>query len=334
MGIEFHHWRTKFYCDVGPNRWYLFGGRDRDAQDSIQGMTAAGLLIDEATLIRPEFWNQAQARLSVPHAKIIATMNPASPRHFFKREVLDAVAAGDRPGLIITSTLRDNPYLADDVVDMLESSFTGHYKARMIDAQWASAAGLVFPSAQPVEGEPPELVEYDLGVDHGTANPTAALLFGRDRQGKWHTADSYYWPRERPQIGDPEHADGIVAMLAGRPLSRCIIDPTAATLRIELQRRGLPVRRGNASYATGVQALDLAFTTGFLKVYEGRAPDLVHELDGLYWDERAQERGQDKPVAGEDHAVDAARLWVMSRKPPPPYAGTRPEADLLVRQQC
>ena len=39
------------------------------------------------------------------------------------------------------------------------------------------------------------------------------------------------------------------------------------------------------------------------------------ELDELAWDEKAADRGADKPHTGADHGADALRYWAMNRRP-------------------
>ena len=61
------------------NKFYLFGGGNEGAQDRIQGMTLAGVLLDEVTLMPKSFVEQACARCSLPGAKLWLSCNPASP---------------------------------------------------------------------------------------------------------------------------------------------------------------------------------------------------------------------------------------------------------------
>ncbi len=65
-----------------------------------------------------------------------------------------------------------------------------------------------------------------------------------------------------------------------------------------------------------MQALQSAFAARFLTIYPARVPMLTSELDVLAWDDKAQERGIDKPVKFADHACDALRYWCMNRRPP------------------
>ena len=52
------------------NRFYLFGGRDESSYTLIQGITLAGVMLDEVALMPRSFVEQALARCSVRGAKL------------------------------------------------------------------------------------------------------------------------------------------------------------------------------------------------------------------------------------------------------------------------
>ena len=67
--------------DGKTNCYYIFGGKDEGSQDLIQGITLAGLLLDEVALMPESFVNQATARCSVDGSKFWCNCNPAGPEH-------------------------------------------------------------------------------------------------------------------------------------------------------------------------------------------------------------------------------------------------------------
>ena len=59
------------------NNFYLFGGKDESSAALIQGITLAGILLDEVALMPESFVNQATSRCSVEGSKfwfIVATI--------------------------------------------------------------------------------------------------------------------------------------------------------------------------------------------------------------------------------------------------------------------
>ena len=65
------------------NTFYLFGGRDEGSAALIQGITLAGVLLDEAALMPRSFVEQACARCSVPGSRMWFSCNPEHPEHLF-----------------------------------------------------------------------------------------------------------------------------------------------------------------------------------------------------------------------------------------------------------
>ncbi len=65
------------------NDYYLFGGRDESSASLIQGVTFAGVLLDEVALMPRSFVEQAIARCSVEGSKLWFNCNPESPHHWF-----------------------------------------------------------------------------------------------------------------------------------------------------------------------------------------------------------------------------------------------------------
>lgn len=68
MGMTAVEVTSKNYMDVSfcgrKNRFYYIGGRDEGSPSLIQGVTLAGVLLDEAALMPRSFIEQAVARCS------------------------------------------------------------------------------------------------------------------------------------------------------------------------------------------------------------------------------------------------------------------------------
>jgi PBSX family phage terminase large subunit len=71
------------------NYYYIFGGKDEGSQDLVQGITLAGILLDEIALMPESFVNQATGRCSVDGSKFWCNCNPAGPEHWFKKQWID-----------------------------------------------------------------------------------------------------------------------------------------------------------------------------------------------------------------------------------------------------
>ena len=319
-GVAHRWWPTKSYIDVGASKWWFFPGRERGAEDTIQGMTAAGLLMDEVVALQPEFVQQAMLRLSTPGARTIATCNPKGPRAWFKTDIIDKITSGEIPGVVQNWSIYDNTFLDKGYLEDVERRSFGHFRKRHLDGEWAQATGAVYSQARIVAGDPPPMRHYAAGIDYGSRNATACVVFGQAANGTWHGCAEYYYDgRVLEPRGPGDHADAIVELLSGRLLKKVIIDSQAAPLKIELRKRGvkaIPARHGLNTVAVGIQGLQQAFAEGAVTLYSDHIPETCSEFINLEYDERASERGKDVAVLGNDHSCDAVRYLFYALRPP------------------
>lgn len=293
--------RARGELKVYSNTYYIHGGSTERSQDVIQGLTLAGLLLDEAPLMPQSYVNQALGRLSVKGARAYMTLNKTSPRHWFKKEIVDAKAEDIS---LIESTLADAPYIDDDTRKFYENYFTGHYKARYVDNLWAAADGLVYENYS-IDPDIPASPLCVISVDWGTASPTAALFVNE----AGHVYDEYYYDGSKSSQRSPaEHALEIVRQALPSRIHTVIVDPSALVLKNEFERLGVNVMSADNSVDEGIQITQRALSTGAVRIAQS-CENLVEELSGYVWDEKAAERGVDRPVKKDDHALDALRYY-------------------------
>ena len=280
--------------------FYVFGGSDEASQDNLQGMTARGALLDEVLLMPRSFVVQAIARCSMPDSRILTTMNKESPRHWFKQEMMDSEA-------FITKecSLDDNSYIDDDIKARYRDSIHGHYAKRMLDNEWADATGRILLDPQKSE-YPRNAVEYVIAVDPAQSGTTAALLFAKHPiQRHWVITQEYVHSGEDRKVS--EHARMIAAL---NPFADIIIDPSGASLRAELIHLNRTVFKANNDVQRGLQITQFAINNGLVREC-GKSKELMKELSAYTWDEKAAERGEDKPIKVKDHLVDCLRYFCM-----------------------
>ena len=95
------------------NYFYVFGGRDESSAGLIQGLTLAGVLLDEVALMPRSFVEQSLARCSVTGSKYWFNCNPDSPAHWFYEEWVTKPA--EKHVYHIHFLLTDNPSLSDEI---------------------------------------------------------------------------------------------------------------------------------------------------------------------------------------------------------------------------
>lgn len=301
------------------NYFYLFGGKDESSQDLIQGLTLAGVLLDEVALMPRSFVEQATARCSVPGSKFWFNCNPAGQEHWFKKEWIDR--AKERNLLRLHFTMVDNLSLTPAVRARYERMYTGVFYDRYIRGLWAAADGLIydmFCAGVNAPGQLPQTSgEYYVSCDYGTQNPTCFLLWQKEKGGaRWCCLREYYFSgREAQRSGrgtqktDRELADDLQRWLDGIQPRAIVVDPSAASFIAELMGRGLRVQRADNQVVDGIRLVGALLKEGSL-LFSQSCERTLGEFTQYVWDSKAADRGEDKPVKEHDHAMDAVRYFV------------------------
>lgn len=134
------------HLEIGSNTYYLFGANTEAAQDSLQGLTAAGAYADEAALFPKSFIDQMIARCSVDGWKIWMNCNPAGPHHFIPEEYLKPEEARKKKVYHLHFTMDDNLSISAKRKAEYKNAWphgSVFYK-RFILGLWVAADGLCY----------------------------------------------------------------------------------------------------------------------------------------------------------------------------------------------
>ena len=250
------------------NDFYLFGGRDEAAAGMIQGMTLAGLLMDEVALMPRSFVEQACARCSVTGSRLWFNCNPAGPNHWFYREWI--LGAKGRGALHLHFTMEDNPSLSPEIRQRYERLYTGIFYRRFVLGQWAQAEGRVYDFfEQDMAVPPPEggCEKWYISCDYGTVNPMSMGLWGL-KNGVWYRVAEYYFDSraKKRQMTDGEYEQELRSLAGGREIREVIVDPSAASFIQLLRQKGWRVRKANNDVLSGIRATADALKAGRIKI--------------------------------------------------------------------
>lgn len=319
------------------NYFFIFGGKDESSQDLIQGMTLAGLLLDEAVLMPESFYNQAVSRLSIDGAKLFINCNPSSPHHWFYKNVLKKLKAKD--GLYVHFSMEDNLSLPQDVLDRYKKNFSGVFAKRYIEGKWVVADGLIYDMFNKKEhvikqSDIPyeDIIDWCISCDIGTANPTAFLLIGKTVDNTLYICKEYYFDGRaavKEEDGNPEaqktDLDYVNDLrdfineeteLTQRTYRQIVVvvDPSASSFKLQARRFHMKTKNAINDVLTGIRTVSTYIGQNKLFICES-CENLIRELQTYVWDEKAQIRGVDAPKKVDDHAADALRYGVMHLQP-------------------
>lgn len=297
------------------NTFYIFGGKDESSQDLIQGVTLAGVLLDEVALMPHSFVEQALARCSVEGARFWFNCNPDNPNHWFYQEWV--LKAENKHALRLKFLMDDNLSLSDKVKQRYYSLYQGTFFRRFILGEWVIAEGLVYQDYNDHikdklwDGNPDELVgRWYISMDYGTINPCSMGLWCVTDNEAIRVDEYYYNSRkEGYQRTDEEHYAELERLAGDRYIEYVIIDPSAASFKATIKKHGkFFVKSAKNDVLNGIRTTSQMLNDGRIKI--GVKCKASQEEFGMYrWDDKAEE---DKVIKENDHAMDDIRYFAYT----------------------
>ena len=300
------------------NRVYLFGGKDESSYMLIQGITLAGVLMDEVALMPKSFVDQALARCSVPGSKYWFNCNPASPAHWFRQEWI--LQPAKHNALHLHFLLDDNPGLSESIKERYRTMYSGVFYERYIMGRWVMAEGTIYSMYDPTDNvytdqtAPVDMAwrsTRTIAIDYGTTNPTRYLdIYDDGEVIRVHREYNWDSRQQLRQKTDAEYADDLEAFTGGEPLT-IIVDPSAASFIAELRSRGMYVIPANNDVMDGIRKTATLLQRRQIQVND-QCRTVLDEFGAYVWDNKAAARGEERPVKQFDHSMDALRYYINS----------------------
>jgi PBSX family phage terminase large subunit len=156
--------------------------------------------------------------------------------------------------------------------------------------------------------------EYYVGIDYGTTNPFCALLIGEGVDNNLYVCKEYYYDsaKGQKQLSDAEYSRELKNFLIDYDVRRIYVDPSAASFITQLWRDNhLGISKADNNVQDGIRVVYNLLSSRKLLVHNS-CTKLIEEIESYVWDVKQQERGEDKPLKRNDHAVDALRYACIS----------------------
>lgn len=315
------------------NEFYFFGGKDEASQDLIQGITLAGVFLDEAALMPESFVNQATGRCSVEGSKFWFNCNPEGPDHFIKTEWIDRIS--DRNMIRVHFEMKDNPSLSERILERYERMYKGVFYDRFVRGLWSLASGIIFPYFADKSTQPQYLFRDEdifdaqrrlkrafskitMGIDFGgNGSMTTFFLMGY--------LNGYKEFRGLEEDGLPVTEEIDAKRICDKFIEfyrKCLkkygridwIFPDSASptminsLISAAKEAGLPYTNISGCRKNEVserpKTIDLLFNTGRLKIHE-RCVNTRKAIASLRWDEKHPDIPEDKNIGNCNDRWDA-----------------------------
>lgn len=326
VGPQNYKWvnRQQGELKLFGRRVYCFGANNEDAESKIRGATFAGALCDEVNLYPQSVFNQLMARMSVAGAQCFCNCNPDSPYHWFYTEYITNEAIKDKK--VWKFLMDDNLSLDPGYVESLKQMYTGVWYERMILGNWVSAEGRIYDMFNPdrhmidtrkfieMSGVNPRAIKWLVGCDYGTSTVMTWGLYAKlpdprktGRPIVLKVKEYYYDAMKlKAQKTDSEFAGEFQEWLGGLTPWYVYCDPSAASWKTELMRRGYRVVNANNDVVNGIRHVATCLNTDSYFI-DKTCVNTQKEYASYVWDSTAQLSGRDRPVKEHDHTCDADR---------------------------
>lgn len=298
---------------IGSRLIYVCGANDERAEGKIRGLTIAGALVDEATLIPRGFWTQLLARLSIKGSQLFATTNTDSPHHFLKKDYID------RKGELDLSyhqfKLEDNTFLDKDYISNLKKEYQGLYYRRFIDGIWCLAEGAIYniwdskiymQDTSQINFKNPKQI---IGVDYGITNPTSFLKFRFDDINNIALIKEMHLDKDTLglNITDDILANKFEEFAGNDKIEMVYCDPSATSFKNKLRSKGKwNIMNADNSVLKGIQFVSTLLSNNKL-IVDKTCKETDKGFSSYVWDTKAQQKGIDQPLKVDDHEMDALR---------------------------
>ena len=309
LQIREHYSQSKLVVTDGRghrNTYFLFGGENESSYMQIQGVTLAGVLLDETALMPRSFVEQACARCSVAGSRLWFNCNPQGPEHWFYKEWI--LGRKEKNALHLHFTMADNPGLDPKIRRRYGCMYTGVFYQRYILGQWCLAEGLIyaFDKERHIARELPQAGRYYISVDYGTRNPFSAGLWCVAKGRAVRIREYYHNGREGGMRTDEEYYRELEKLAGALPVEQVIVDPSAASLIASIRHHGrFSVRKAKNEVLSGIRLVAAMLKAGVLQIAP-ECTDSIREF-GLYrWQDQ---KGADAPCKENDHAMDDIRYF-------------------------
>lgn len=302
------------------------GCGDEGALGMIQGLTIDLVLCDEMTLFPLNVIDMVKTRLSRDHSRLFASMNPSHPTHKIKQWI-DWSLSGDENYYSLHFSIEDNPYISQKYILDLQKSLSGLFYKRNYLGIWCLAEGSIFDFfdrklhvCPRIDG--PKAADYWIaGLDYGARNPLACVLLGVSRGDYDQTGPrlwvqkEYFWNPAvtNRQKTNSEFAEDIYQFLSPYDVKAVYMDPSAASFRLDLQRKGLHCVPANNEVLDGIGVMTSLMQRGTLSVCSP-CKNTIREVESYVWDPKKTKIGEDAPLKVDDHLMDALRYAVMTHR--------------------
>jgi len=277
---------------------------------NIRSMNLGAIFVDEASQIDLEDYKELlyRLRLNVGKRQIFLATNPATPSHWIYKRFF---AENSPNRKVITTSSYDNIHNPVDYYDIFEEDKKNNinlYKRNVL-GEWTTIEGAVYDNFERDKHvKSIGKIAYDkitIGIDYGYTDPTAMIVIGSYGELNY-VIEEYYHRRvllDQLKAKIKNYVDKYADV-------NFVVDPSAALIIAEIEGMGYKVQKANNNIIMGIGAVRSCFAPNNANipslVIDSNCINLIRELESYIY-----EKGTEKPVDKDNHALDALRYAIM-----------------------
>jgi hypothetical protein len=94
-----------------------------------------------------------------------------------------------------------------------------------------------------------------------------------------------------------------------------IIDPSAASFKAEMTKRGIWHVDADDDVNEGIRVASMVLNQRLVRFFRQTVPKTIQEMQTYAWDSKAAQRGDERPLKIRDHGPDAFRYFAKTEVP-------------------
>lgn len=338
-GISYKYNKSENIIYTSSGQFGDFVLRTLDNPARIIGYESYRAHVDEIDTLKTaqatEAWNKIIARnrqrpkgIDSPFNRVSAYSTPEGFRFLHKRWVVDA---DERYQMIQASTL-SNPFLPDDYVDALRSTYPDELIDAYINGQFVNlTSGTVYKNYDRVAHKSSETIKPKetlfIGMDFNVTKQAATVYIKRNGGKQWHAVDElvdmYDTPDACRVIKErwPDHKIYVYPDASGG--SRKTVNASVSDISL-LEQAGFIVmaNKKNPPVKDRLLAVNTAFEKGRLYINDTKCPVTARCLEQQAYDTN----GEPDKKSGNDHQNDATGYPIAYEMPV-----VKPMRDVVVK---
>lgn len=294
-----------------PNNWGRIWCQGADSPGGLEGGQFDFVWGDEAGQFKYSVHVALQGRTGQKQAPILYTTTPYG-KNWLYSDFYNKFIGGDKNYFVHQWASKLNPTYPVEEYDRAKGSMSKEKAAMRYDGVFMQMEGLVYPELSRcfVKADGKQLAElisgpgkFYGGIDYGWNDPFCALCGFLDQNDVlW-----IWYERYKSRTPIEEHANVLPKFEHSTIKWYSEHNPEFV---MKLKKGGHKVKKAYKDIKSGVDAVNARIMTDRLKILVNNCPCLVFEGEMYSYPDDEEKEGGDKPLPGNDHAMDTLRYLI------------------------